>query len=359
MSDRQKRNSYYTQMLDELHADKDSIFEMAKIISYDRERLVARVFTLTSKQYRDDVPVLFPSMYFNTGIISPPMNETTAILFWGPERQAYLLPIQLTLPKIYSENGEMRLTASPGVIDEVLSLRNIQGGEHLIRSAGGAYAFFKNAGDVEIGTSLLHRFGLSQQTGEFELMADRIREEISNGRRYFGPASMDSHDDKRTFYYFEFEERTDTTEQIVAADEEEFLEKILKKDTGSIQFTPKPRIYIQQMGHVFNETGETLSDDVDGAELFSKEEFAKDGVKQTKTLSKAGRKTILTQTSESQTTLSVSPEEVSVTLERIVGEGVKKTEIALTKDGKIVCGEDDKKYDLLPMLKWFYEERTK
>src|SRR4051812_21944292 len=106
-----QKNDYYSETIGEFFKDKDSVMEMAKIIEYDKERLVARVYTMSSQQYRNDVPVFFPSMYLNTGSFSPPVKNSTSLLFWGPDRQPFLLPIQLTVPNITVTNGITKLNA--------------------------------------------------------------------------------------------------------------------------------------------------------------------------------------------------------------------------------------------------------
>jgi hypothetical protein len=352
------KNDYYRETLDEFFSNKDSIMEMAKIISYDKERLVARVYTISSQQYRDDVPIFFPSMYLNTGIISPPVIDSTSLLFWGPDRQPFLLPIQLTVPNVVVSNGVTKLNASPGFYDELLSLKNIQGGEHLIKSLGGAYLFLKNIGEVELGTSRLHRLTLSEKDGSLETVSERIRQEIGNSQFYFGPASMDSNVDTRTNLFFEMDETSNETSQLQTIDNNTLLENVLSENLDSVELVNNPKIYTYQAGHVFDSEGQVEFDLHDGTELFEKKVMTKDNAARVEQLYKQGRKVIKTTLGDSETEIVVSHSEVIITQERVVDGVSKSTHIGINEAGNIVCAQDGKQYDLWPLLKWFYEQRT-
>jgi hypothetical protein len=353
-----QKNDYYSEKIAEFFANKDSIIEMAKIISYDKERLVARVYTISSQQYRDDVPVFFPSMYLNTGIISPPVIGSTSLLYWGPDRQPFLLPVQLTIPNVSITNGVTKLNASPGFYDEILGLKNIQGGEHLIRSMGGSYLFLKNIGEVELGTSRLHRLTLSEKDGAFDLVSQRIRAEVGNARFYFGPASMDSNVDTRTNFFLEFDENADETSQMPTIDDNTLLDSVLNNNMDSVSLVPTPKIFTQQMIHVLGEEGVAETDEVDGTELFSKSELNKAGAIRTETLSKGGRKVITTSLGDTQTDVIVSPSEVKIVQQRLVDGVANSTHIGINSIGQVVCSQNGVEYDIMPMLKWFYEQRT-
>lgn len=352
------KNDYYRETLDEFFSNKDSIMEMAKILNYDRERLVARVYTISSQQYRDDVPIFFSSMHFNTGIISPPMIGSTSLLFWGPDRQPFLLPIQLTVPNIEVKNGITKLNASPGFHDELLSLKNIQSGEHLLKSFGNAYLFLKNIGEVELGTSRLHRLTLSEKDGSLETVSERVRQEIGNSRFYFGPASMDSNIDTRTNLFFEMDETSNETSQLQTMDDNTLLENVLSDNLDSIELVNTPKIYTYQAGHVFDSGGQVEIDSYDGTELFEKKVMEKDGATRTEQLSKQGRKVIKTTLGDAETEIVVSHSEVMVTQERVVDGVMKSTHIGINEAGNIVCSQDGTQYELWPLLKWFYEQRT-
>ena len=126
------KNDYYRQTLDQIYSLKDSVIELAKVIEYDSARQVARVYTMTSGQYKDDVPVHFPSLYQNSGIISPPVKDSTSMLIWGADRQPYLLPVQITTPAVQVNQGLTNINASPSLIDALLTLQNIKGGDCLL-----------------------------------------------------------------------------------------------------------------------------------------------------------------------------------------------------------------------------------
>jgi hypothetical protein len=269
-----------------------------------------------------------------------------------------LLPIQLTVPNVAVVNGVNKLNASPGYYDEVLSLKNIQGGEQLIRSLGGAYIFLKNMGEVEIGTSRLHRLALSEKDGAFDLSVQRIREEIGNSRIYFGPASIDSNVDTRTNFFFELDENSDETSQMPTIDDNTLLENVLNDTTDSINLVPTPKIFTIQAGHVFNAEGEVELDEQDGTELFLKQELIKDGARRTETISKQGRKVVTTSFEDSETQIEVSHSDVWIRHQRTVDGIEKSTHIGINSAGQIVCSQDGKEYELMPMLKWFYEQRT-
>lgn len=352
------KNDFYRETIDEFYKNKDSIIEMAKIISYDKDRLVARVYTISSQQYRDDVPIFFPAMHLNTGIISPPVINSTSLLFWGPDRQPFLLPIQLTVPNVQVKNGVTKLNASPGFHDELLSLKNIQGGEHLFKSLGGAYMFLKNIGEVELGTSRMHRLTLSEKDGSLETVSERIRQEIGNSSFYFGPASMDSNIDTRTNLFLEVDETSQETEQLQTIDDNTLLDNVLNDNLDSVGLVKPPKILTQQMVHVFDSEGQVEIDAQDGTELFEKKVMTKDGATRTETLSKNGRKVIKTSVGSTETEIVVSHNEVMVTQERVVDGVTKSTHIGINEAGNIVCSQDGQQFELWPLLKWFYEERT-
>lgn len=353
-----QKNDYYSSIVGDFLSGKDSNMEMAKIIQYDSERLVAKVFTISSKQYKEDVPVFFPAMYLNTGIISPPVEGSTSLLFWGPDRQPFLLPIQLTIPNYTVQNGVSKINASPGFHNELLSLKNIQGGELLFRSLGGAYLFAKNLGDIELGTPRLHRFSISQKDGAADLHSERLRFDIANHRLYLGAASMDSNIDTRTHFYFDLEEQSSPTTLLTASDDDNtLLEKVLTDQLDTIALADNPKLLTYQMGHVFSEQGELEIDDFDGTELFSKKEITKGNVRRTHHISKGGREVIKTTDGSTETEVVISCKDVGISQQRLVDGVPKKTHIGIDSDGRIICGMDDKKYDLLHMLEWFYEQQ--
>jgi len=324
-----QKNDYYSSTIDEFYGGKDSIIEMAKVIDYDNEKQVARVYTMTSNQYKDDVPVYFPALYQNTGIISPPVKGTTSMLLWGADRQPFLLPVQITTPAVEVNKGLTTVNASPAVVDVLHTLKNIQGGEHLLRSLGGAYVFLKNLGDVEMGTSRLHRLAVTEKDGALDLLVERVRSDTGNSRFYLGPVSMDSNEDLRSHYYFDLEEYANEPSKIKNVENDEIINHVLAGTIDDIQIEDNEKIYKSQKGHVFSQSGELQYDTSDGTELFSEDVYEKEGVKRVEQLSKGGRKVIRTSAANSQTEVTVSATEVSINRNSVTDKGTKSTTIRI------------------------------
>jgi hypothetical protein len=361
MATTSKKNTYYSNLIDKFYSKNDSVMEMAKVLDFDADRLVARVYTLTSRQYRDDVPVFFSSLFLNTGIISPPVKDSTSILFWSAENQPYLLPIQLSVPNIYAENSTAKVNASPSFMDKLLSLKNIQGGELLLRSLGGSYLFLKNLGDVELGTSRQHKLSLSAIDGSLNLLNDRIRADVANSNFYFGPVSFASNDDMRNQLYFEMGETADNSETLPTMSDNDLLDDVMNDNLSGITLQPTPKISVIQMGHVFDQNGVLVQDSKDGTELFSKQTMTKDNVQSVQQLSKGGRKLFTTTDGQRTTTVDVSPNEVNISVNQPALDGsgtIQTTQIGIDQQGNIICGKEGKTYDLWAVVKWFYEQRT-
>lgn len=351
------KNEYYRSTIEQLYEGKDSIIEQAKIINYDGERQVARVWTLTSNQYKDDVPVFFPSVFANTGIISPPVKDSTSMLVWGADRQPFLLPIQINTPNVQVKKGLTHLNASPGLADVLYTLKNIEGGEHILRSLGGAYIFLKNLGDVEIGTPGLHRLSLSEKDGALDIAIERIRLDTGNSRLYIGPASMDSNIDPRSHFYFELEEFTDEASKITGVSNEEMVNKVLDDSIDEIDLQDNPKIYKNQKGHVFSTDGQVKLDEEDGTELFSEEQFEKDSVEHRETLSKGGRKTFSTKTANGKSIISFSDDGIEITYSNTTNSFLRQSHIRIDREGTIWCGRDGTEYDLIGILEWAQSQR--
>lgn len=351
-----KKNTYYSNTIDSFYSNKDSMMEMAKIINFDPERLVARVYTLTSRQYRDDVPVFFPSLFLNTGIISPPVKDSTSLLFWGANSQPFLLPIQLSVPNAYAQNSITKINASPSFMDKLLSLKNIQGGELLLRSLGGSYLFLKNLGDVEFGTSRQHTLSLSASDGSLNLTNDRIRADVANSHFYFGPVSRDSTSDMRNQFYFELGETADNSTELPTMSDDEVLTNVMNDSLETITLQKTPKIAVTQMGHVFDEAGVIVQDSVDGSELFSQEKMTKDTVQTVEQLSKGGRKLFTTTDGQRTTSVDISPSEISINVNQTVNGAVQTTQIGIDPQGNIMCSKEGKTYNLWTLLQWFYEQ---
>lgn len=351
-----KKSSYYTKVINGLYQNKDSVLEMAKIVSYDQQNLVANVYTINSNLSVKNVPILFPAMNLNNGIITPPAIGSTSLLFWGPDRQPFLLPMQLNIPNVSVQNGVQQVTVSPGYSDALFTLENILPGEILFRSSGGAYLFLKNNGQLELGTSSLHRFTLNEANGSMESIVERMNFGIGTNQIYLGPASIDNNTDTRTHFYFDLKETTDATELLPLMDDTTLLDQALNKNTDYITLTDIPSLMTSQMGHVFDANNNLVTDNQDGTDLFSRQIITKEDVTITEQTSKGGRKFIKTENSEGSMEVSFSPTDASVTKQTTVDGITKTTHIEITSDGKILCGDETGTYDLLPMLKWFYTQ---
>ena len=351
------QNPYYTSVISELKSGKDSNIEMAKILTYDSERLVAKIYTITSKQYIDDVPVFFPSLYMNTGIISPPAIDSTSLLFWGPDRQPFLLPIQLVMPNANVTNGLTKMNASPSSFDKLLTLQNIQSGEHLIRALTGAYLFIKNNGQIELGTNKMHQLSLDEKNGAFKTSVERTLHSSGGSQFYLGPASLQGKSDMRNHLYFDMNESADRTKRIETIENSELLERVMQDEIDNIPDVEPAKIYVKQMGHVFNEEGALKYDPADGSELFSEKVLEKGDVTRTETLSKRGTKRIKLDSPSSKVEVELGLDKVRITKELLVDGEAKKTEILIDEQGNIVCEQNGKRYELMPVLEWFYENK--
>jgi hypothetical protein len=188
------KGSYYKKLLGDLNANQDSIFEPCTVLSYDPKTMLASVRATNSKQNRDNVPVLFPSMYLNSGSFHPPAKESTGMLFWGANRQPYLFPAYHLQTALNYSDGTMKPTSSPDRVDPSLSLEGVQGGEHLTRSLGGSYVFLNNLGDVEMGTPNMHRVTLSKIDGMLDVVVERSQVDVGGYRSFNGPVNRKSNE---------------------------------------------------------------------------------------------------------------------------------------------------------------------
>lgn len=357
-SDRlRNRDSYYHRKIEELTGGKDSVMEPAKILDYDSKRLVAHVYTVNSKQYKKDVPVLFSSMFLNTGHISPPSKNSTSLLYWGSDRQPYLLPLQLNIPNAEVHRGLTKLNASPSIYDDLLSIENIQGGEQLLRSIGGAYLFLKNLGEVELGTNYLHRIALNQSRGAFEAGVERLDFNVSNNPLYLGPLSRESREDNRTHFSLQLNESSLESDALPDMGDKELIDQVLSKHLEPIELQDVDPIIDWQMVHVTDED-EVVYDEEDGTELSERKKLSKDGIVHEFTTSKGGRSVNSLKEGDNETSVVQTPYKIEMTHEHVIDNEKRTAKIAINEEGKIVCEEDGQSYDLMPMLKWFYEERS-
>lgn len=257
-------NSHYQALMEQMGGDKDAIFEPCVVKNYDPSTMLAKVYTLHSKQYRDFVPVLFPSLYLNSGVITPPAKDSTGILFWGAENLPFLFPANYLPPAPNLENGEIKQTSSPSQIDSSLGFDHVEGGEFFARSLGGAFVHVRNLDEVEIGTSHMHRFALSGVDGSAELAAERLRTAVGGAKVYSGPA-MDGSGD------FQWKLEIDDTipEQLSDLDDDTLVSQVLSDTFDTSIVTDSPALFEHQMGNVYDGSAKIQSG-VDGADLFSR-----------------------------------------------------------------------------------------
>ena len=245
------------------------------------------------------------------------------------------------------------MNASPGVIDELLTLKNIQAGEHLIKSLNGAYTYIKNNGDVEIGTPKLHRLHLSSKDGALFTATERIKASVGGNHLYLGPLSPLDNEDTRTHQIFRMYEHTDESQFLEHEDDDVILDKVLNNEMSTLEVKDTNPIYLTQRGHVLSEHGDVKEDEVDGTELFQEDIMSKEDVTVIERLSKGGRRSFRSSSGGQVTEVSFSPSSVEIAQET---ESGSKVEMVMA-DGTMRIKTGDKEYDLLPMLKWFYEER--
>lgn len=181
------QNTHYEQVSNILNTAKDSIFEPCKIVDFDTKRLMAKVTTVNSKQTRDDVPVLFPSLFMNTGIITFPVKDSNGLLLWGADKEPYVLPAQFLIPTKNTENGVVKPNASPGQYEKILTLENMEPGEVLVRALGGCQLVIRNLGEIELATPKMHRLSLFEIDGSLEQIVERTRSRVSGFSSYNGP----------------------------------------------------------------------------------------------------------------------------------------------------------------------------
>jgi hypothetical protein len=263
---------HYATKIEELSKGKDSIFEPCTVMEYDPQTMLAKVYGVNSRQMRDNVPVLFPAMYLNSGIISPPVKEATGMLFWGSENQPYLMPGYF-LPPAYQQDGSTTtFSSSPKRIDDSFDLSAIEGGEHLFRSHGGAYIFLKNLDEVEIGTGKLHKLALHGSDGTLETIAERTVQDIGGYRSYNGPFSPTIPDH---VLKVEIDDTLPTWHG--STDDKTLVQQILSKQAGAISETAYLPIFEMQAGNVYDGTVKQTSA-LDAADLFFRSLLYTDGV---------------------------------------------------------------------------------
>lgn len=144
-------DDHYDRVRNDLMQGKDSIFEPCKIMSFDPKTLTATISFLRSGREKENVILLFPSLSIDSAQIAVPKNGTTALAFWGPDRQAFVLPAQFILPNYSVEDGIARQDASLEQFDRDLSFVHLEAGEYFLKHCG-SYMYMNTLGDIELMT---------------------------------------------------------------------------------------------------------------------------------------------------------------------------------------------------------------
>lgn len=265
-------NSYYDKLTEGMGSKTDSVFEPCRVVSFDPKTLLATVYGIRTKQMKKNVVVLFPSLFLNTGIISFPVKNSTGLIFVGADNESYMVSGQYTLPSKEAENSVMKSNAAPSQYDELLSLENIEPGEHLIRSLGGAQVYARNTGEVEIATGKMHRLSLNELEGTLEQVFERIKENIGYSEKFDGTYDPINSDDSDEHHIYEklFEKVPDwETDEVI---DEGTLRQLIQKASNPEEFFPlriEPMIAHTQKVNVYEEgTDKKKKSKVDLADLF-------------------------------------------------------------------------------------------
>lgn len=180
-------NEYYEKVVSNLNSGKDSMFEPAEVVSFDRDTFTITAFGLRSQQTKENVILTFPSFRLDTGIINIPVNGTTGMIFVGPDNENFFLPIQYHLPTNETEVGkDIKKNASPVRLEKYATVNELEQGETMIKNLSGTQLWFKNSGEVEISTSKMHRLSLDAITGQLELTAESSKANIGYSKFYNG-----------------------------------------------------------------------------------------------------------------------------------------------------------------------------
>lgn len=130
-------DQHYEDTYRRLTLGKDSIFEPCKILSFDTSKMTANVYFMRSTKEKEDAIVLFPALSASNGTLTIPTKDTTALAFWGPDRQVYVLPTQFMTPKYDLSNGVVKQDASVERHDKDLSLAHLEPGDVFHFGPGG------------------------------------------------------------------------------------------------------------------------------------------------------------------------------------------------------------------------------
>lgn len=320
-----QHNNYYKKLNNLMNEKKDSIFEPCRIRSFDPAKFTASVYGMRSNQVKENVLVLFPSLFLNSGVISFPVKNSTGILFVGADNESYLFPAQFLPPTREVTNGTNQSNSSPGQYDKLMNLEHMEPGEQLIRALTGSYLFIKNSGEVELATSKLHRLALNEMDGSLETAVEKERKHVGNVSYYNGPyegpldedeTQKDKHHIKMKFA--EYVPRWESDDVLSEID----LFKILEADHPEdfVKDEAVEDTFELQMSNVFSEVdGTELTSEVDGEKLFLDMKVKKD--LQTRlhaTVSKSGAVQIRTEsaTGDSSGEIQFSDKKIGMSLEQ-------------------------------------------
>lgn len=145
---------HYDDLVAKLLSGKDSIFEPCKILKFDPKTMTAHVYFTRSSKEKEDAVVLFPTMSATSLDVFVPTSNTTALAFWGADRQVFIMPAQYILPNYDVNLGVAKQNASLEQFDKDLSLEHLEPGE-AIRRAHGSHLYMTIHGDIELMTRSL------------------------------------------------------------------------------------------------------------------------------------------------------------------------------------------------------------
>lgn len=165
-------DEHYENTYRRLTLGKDSIFEPCKILSFDTSKMTANVYFMRSTKEKDDAIVLFPALSASNGTITVPTKDTTALAFWGADRQVYVLPTQFMTPKYDLTNGVVKQDASVERHDKDLSLSHLEPGDLYHFGPGGHLLI--NGAEVELMSRSMAHLRI-EEDGTFRVGARDIQ----------------------------------------------------------------------------------------------------------------------------------------------------------------------------------------
>lgn len=268
-------NPYYDKLINNVGSSDDSIFEPCRIEEVNMKTLMAKIYGTRSKQTKENVIILFPSLFMNSGIISVPAIKSFGLSFVGSDNETYLVPGQFIPPKKNVQNNKIKSNGSPAQYDKLLTLENIEPGEHLIKSLSGAQVYLRNTGEIELSTSKLHRLSLSEIDGALEVLLERERKYIGF-YEYYNGAYEENVEEDSTFHHI----RETIYEKIPIWESDNALSdsqiKMIADAEGDISsffplIRPVYNLYEMQKANVFDHQGKKKKSLVDDGELYSEE----------------------------------------------------------------------------------------